>query len=73
MKSLSVLSLSPFCQYVRSLHYAGSVAKPHAYVKDSLYSQLPMDNFTMPSYARRISTATPYIERRVLHQIPLDH
>lgn len=29
--------------------------------KDSLYSQLPMDNFTMPSYARRISTATPYM------------
>lgn len=29
--------------------------------KDSLYTQLPMDNFTMPSYARRISTATPYM------------
>lgn len=29
--------------------------------KDSLYSQLPIDNFTMPSYARRISTATPYM------------
>lgn len=29
--------------------------------KESLYSQLPMDNFTMPSYARRISTATPYM------------
>lgn len=29
--------------------------------KDSLYSQLPMDVFTMPSYARRISTATPYM------------
>lgn len=29
--------------------------------KDSLYSQLPMDTFTMPSYARRISTATPYM------------
>lgn len=29
--------------------------------KDSLYSQLPMDLFTMPSYARRISTATPYM------------
>ena len=29
--------------------------------KDSLYSQLPVDNFTMPSYARRISTATPYM------------
>lgn len=29
--------------------------------KDSLYSQLPMDIFTIPSYARRISTATPYM------------
>lgn len=29
--------------------------------KDSLYSQLPSDNFTMPSYARRISTATSYM------------
>jgi hypothetical protein len=29
--------------------------------KDSLYSQLPIDTFTMPSYARRISTATPYM------------
>lgn len=29
--------------------------------KDSLYSQLPIDNFVMPSYARRISTATPYM------------
>lgn len=29
--------------------------------KDSLYSQLPTDIFTMPSYARRISTATPYM------------
>lgn len=29
--------------------------------KDSLYSQLPMDTFTMPSYSRRISTATPYM------------
>lgn len=29
--------------------------------KESLYSQLPTENFTMPSYARRISTATPYM------------
>lgn len=29
--------------------------------KDGLYSQLPMDIFTIPSYARRISTATPYM------------
>ena len=29
--------------------------------KESLYSQLPMDCFTMPSYSRRISTATPYM------------
>lgn len=29
--------------------------------KDSLYSQLPTDNFVMPSYSRRISTATSYM------------
>lgn len=29
--------------------------------KDSLYTQLPTDNFVMPSYSRRISTATPYM------------
>lgn len=29
--------------------------------KESLYTQLPLDTFTMPSYSRRISTATPYM------------
>lgn len=29
--------------------------------KDSLYTQLPIDNFVMPSYSRRISTATSYM------------
>ena len=29
--------------------------------KDSLYSQLPADAFVMPSYSRRISTATAYM------------
>lgn len=29
--------------------------------KDSLYTQLPTDNFVMPSYSRRISTATSYM------------
>lgn len=29
--------------------------------KDSLYNQIPVDTFTMPSYSRRISTATPYM------------
>lgn len=29
--------------------------------KDSLYTQLPSDNFVMPSYSRRISTATSYM------------
>lgn len=29
--------------------------------RESLYDQLPPDTFTMPSYSRRISTATPYM------------
>lgn len=29
--------------------------------KDSLYTQLPTDNFVMPSYSRRISTAMSYM------------
>lgn len=33
--------------------------------KDSLYSQLPTDNFVMPSYSRRISTATSYMNGEV--------
>ncbi|GCC17030.1 hypothetical protein chiPu_0021475, partial [Chiloscyllium punctatum] len=33
--------------------------------KESLYSQLPANTFVMPSYARRISTATSYMNGEV--------
>lgn len=49
------------CQYVRSCIMLGRMPNLMLMAKDSLYSQLPMDVFTMPSYARRISTATPYM------------
>lgn len=49
------------CQYVRSCIMLGRMPNLMLMTKDSLYSQLPMDVFTMPSYARRISTATPYM------------
>uniref|UniRef100_A0AAQ4NVQ3 Phosphatidylinositol 4,5-bisphosphate 3-kinase catalytic subunit alpha isoform n=1 Tax=Gasterosteus aculeatus aculeatus TaxID=481459 RepID=A0AAQ4NVQ3_GASAC len=48
-------------QYVRSCIMLGRMPNLMLMAKDSLYSQLPIDNFTMPSYARRISTATPYM------------
>lgn len=48
-------------QYVRSCIMLGRMPNLMLMAKDSLYSQLPMDNFAMPSYARRISTATPYM------------
>uniref|UniRef100_A0A672RQ50 phosphatidylinositol-4,5-bisphosphate 3-kinase n=1 Tax=Sinocyclocheilus grahami TaxID=75366 RepID=A0A672RQ50_SINGR len=48
-------------KYVRSCIMLGRLPNLMLMSKDSLYSQLPMDNFTMPSYARRISTATPYM------------
>lgn len=48
-------------QYVRSCIMLGRMPNLMLMAKDSLYSQLPMDIFTIPSYARRISTATPYM------------
>lgn len=48
-------------QYVRSCIMLGRMPNLMLMSKDSLYCQLPMDFFTMPSYARRISTATPYM------------
>uniref|UniRef100_A0A8P4KP97 Phosphatidylinositol 4,5-bisphosphate 3-kinase catalytic subunit alpha isoform n=1 Tax=Dicentrarchus labrax TaxID=13489 RepID=A0A8P4KP97_DICLA len=48
-------------KYVRSCIMLGRMPNLMLMAKDSLYSQLPIDNFTMPSYARRISTATPYM------------
>ncbi|XP_063057894.1 phosphatidylinositol 4,5-bisphosphate 3-kinase catalytic subunit alpha isoform isoform X1 [Engraulis encrasicolus] len=48
-------------KYVRSCIMLTRLPNLMLMAKDSLYSQLPVDNFTMPSYARRISTATPYM------------
>uniref|UniRef100_A0A8C8CCP4 Phosphatidylinositol 4,5-bisphosphate 3-kinase catalytic subunit alpha isoform n=1 Tax=Oncorhynchus tshawytscha TaxID=74940 RepID=A0A8C8CCP4_ONCTS len=48
-------------KYVRSCIMLGRMPNLMLMAKDSLYSQLPIDTFTMPSYARRISTATPYM------------
>lgn len=57
---MAALSVFP-PQYVRSCIMLGRMPNLMLMAKDSLYSQLPMDTFTMPSYARRISTATPYM------------
>ncbi|MGH0154604.1 UNVERIFIED_CONTAM: hypothetical protein FKN15_031362 [Acipenser sinensis] len=48
-------------KYVRSCIMLGRMPNLMLMAKESLYTQLPIDNFTMPSYARRISTATPYM------------
>ncbi|MEQ2177220.1 Phosphatidylinositol 4,5-bisphosphate 3-kinase catalytic subunit alpha isoform [Goodea atripinnis] len=48
-------------KYIRSCIMLGRMPNLMLMSKDSLYCQLPMENFTMPSYARRISTATPYM------------
>lgn len=48
-------------QYIRSCIMLGRMPNLMLMAKESLYSQLPMDTFTMPSYARRISTATGYM------------
>lgn len=60
-RTLFLYLLHLFSQYVRSCIMLGRMPNLMLMSKDSLYSQLPMDNFTMPSYARRISTATPYM------------
>lgn len=48
-------------QYIRSCIMLGRMPNLMLMAKDSLYSQLPTDNFVMPSYSRRISTATSYM------------
>uniref|UniRef100_A0A6Q2YMG7 Phosphatidylinositol 4,5-bisphosphate 3-kinase catalytic subunit alpha isoform n=1 Tax=Esox lucius TaxID=8010 RepID=A0A6Q2YMG7_ESOLU len=48
-------------KYVRSCIMLGRMPNLMLMAKDSLYSQLPTDCFSMPSYARRISTATAYM------------
>lgn len=54
-------SHSGLLQYIRSCIMLGRMPNLMLMAKESLYSQLPMDSFTMPSYSRRISTATPYM------------
>lgn len=50
-----------FLQYIRSCIMLGRMPNLMLMAKESLYTQLPLDTFTMPSYSRRISTATPYM------------
>ncbi|KAJ3599094.1 hypothetical protein NHX12_033057 [Muraenolepis orangiensis] len=47
-------------KYIRSCIMLGRMPNLMLMAKDSLYSQLPADSFVMPSYSRRISTATAY-------------
>lgn len=60
---LSVIpSLLPLSlQYIRSCIMLGRMPNLMLMAKDSLYTQLPIDTFVMPSYSRRISTATAYM------------
>ncbi|KAL6070460.1 hypothetical protein STEG23_006047 [Scotinomys teguina] len=48
-------------KYIGSCVMLGRMPDLMLMAKESLYFQLPMDSFTMPSYYRRISTATPFI------------
>uniref|UniRef100_A0A7N6C1L7 Phosphatidylinositol 4,5-bisphosphate 3-kinase catalytic subunit alpha isoform n=1 Tax=Anabas testudineus TaxID=64144 RepID=A0A7N6C1L7_ANATE len=48
-------------KYIRSCMMLGRLPNLMLMAKDSLYTQLPTDNFVMPSYSRRISTATSYM------------
>uniref|UniRef100_A0A8C9EGR3 Phosphatidylinositol-4,5-bisphosphate 3-kinase catalytic subunit alpha n=1 Tax=Pavo cristatus TaxID=9049 RepID=A0A8C9EGR3_PAVCR len=48
-------------KYIRSCIMLGRMPNLMLMAKESLYTQLPLDTFTMPSYSRRISTATPYM------------
>uniref|UniRef100_H2M7Z5 phosphatidylinositol-4,5-bisphosphate 3-kinase n=1 Tax=Oryzias latipes TaxID=8090 RepID=H2M7Z5_ORYLA len=48
-------------KYIRSCIMLGRLPNLMLMAKDSLYSQLPTDSFVMPSYCRRISTATSYM------------
>ncbi|XP_015248798.1 PREDICTED: phosphatidylinositol 4,5-bisphosphate 3-kinase catalytic subunit alpha isoform [Cyprinodon variegatus] len=48
-------------KYIRSCIMLNRMPNLMLMSKDSLYTQLPTDNFVMPSYARRISTATSYM------------
>eukprot|EP00064_Thunnus_orientalis_P010026 superscaffoldBa00001322_g10052 len=48
-------------KYIRSCIMLGRMPNLMLMAKDSLYTQLPTDNFVMPSYSRRISTAASYM------------
>ncbi|XP_041646947.1 phosphatidylinositol 4,5-bisphosphate 3-kinase catalytic subunit alpha isoform-like isoform X1 [Cheilinus undulatus] len=48
-------------KYIRSCIMLSRMPNLMLMAKDSLYTQLPTDNFVMPSYSRRISTATSYM------------
>ncbi|XP_035996739.1 phosphatidylinositol 4,5-bisphosphate 3-kinase catalytic subunit alpha isoform isoform X1 [Fundulus heteroclitus] len=48
-------------KYVRSCMMLGRMPNLMLMSKDGLYTQLPTDNFVMPSYSRRISTAASYM------------
>ncbi|XP_061539060.1 phosphatidylinositol 4,5-bisphosphate 3-kinase catalytic subunit alpha isoform-like isoform X2 [Phycodurus eques] len=48
-------------KYIRSCIMLSRMPNLMLMAKDSLYTQLPTDNFVMPSYSRRISTASSYM------------
>ncbi|OCT80750.1 hypothetical protein XELAEV_18027564mg [Xenopus laevis] len=48
-------------KYIRSCIMLGRMPNLMLMAKESLYNQIPVDIFTMPSYSRRISTAAPYM------------
>ncbi|XP_078063241.1 LOW QUALITY PROTEIN: phosphatidylinositol 4,5-bisphosphate 3-kinase catalytic subunit alpha isoform-like, partial [Mustelus asterias] len=52
-------------KYIRSCIMIGRLPHLMLMSKESLYSQLPANTFVMPSYARRISTATSYMNGEV--------
>lgn len=56
-----ILSLHLYLQYIRSCIMLSRMPNLMLMAKDSLYTQLPTDVFLMPSYSRRISTATSYM------------
>ncbi|XP_067828170.1 phosphatidylinositol 4,5-bisphosphate 3-kinase catalytic subunit alpha isoform isoform X3 [Heptranchias perlo] len=52
-------------KYIRSCIMIGRLPHLMLMSKESLYTQLPANTFVMPSYARRISTATSYMNGEV--------
>ncbi|XP_029684008.1 phosphatidylinositol 4,5-bisphosphate 3-kinase catalytic subunit alpha isoform isoform X2 [Takifugu rubripes] len=60
-------------KYIRSCIMLGRMPNLMLMAKDSLYSQLPTDNFVMPSYSRRISTATSYMNGEIYVRTGIYH